>query len=782
MYESEMSIRSDSRYHRQSKSRSRSKNDPLMKRLHDEKRRSGVKHSQPAARAVTIDPNVGLPSTAPHADEPHGMWYTIRKSIRGFWATRETEDTVTNKELYVRTTLRELFVYILFLSTTLVMTFGATNPTMYYLNNALQNVFVGTPYTELTDYAGLFKYLKGTMLDALFVEDWYNNQPVTDYGTPSDLIYYTNKILGLPRIRQLRVKNGSCNVPVEFKEIIFDCFSDYSIGQEATEPFGPDKTVGNGSNDTTNPATTLEPVVVTTAVTVTDATASNKTEIKTSPWIYQTATDTGMASYWGKLATYSGGGYILDLPKSKNESLKLIEKLEARRWLDQATRAVIVDLTVYNANLNYFATVRLCVEMPPTGVLVPTANIRVIKLIKLLTNNDYAVLAFEVIFCLFVAYYIGEELIEISKLKARYFRSFWNILDIIVLTCSTTCIICAICLFMQINENLTKLIAIVNKYVDFESLSFYQITLNNALAITVFCAWIKVFKYLSFNKTMMQLSSTLGRAAKDVASFAIMFFIVFFAFAQLGFFLFGTQLEAYNDVGTASFTLMRIILGDFDFDALYAANRLFGPLFFFMYIFFVFFVLLNMFLAIINDTYSAVKEDLANKRNDFEMSDYIMRGFKRLVRAFHIKRFERKRKGKPKTAVDDKILKNKALVELGRWEDDLKGRGYTEGEIAEVFGKVHTEAAGDSAEVKEQHGDLSALEGRVRKLETALSAILTNFDLALAKLDVMERVKLTRERKLDAIIDNLDGGKFHKTQKKLDLAAQDISSAKKKGG
>ncbi len=40
---------------------------------------------------------------------------------------------------------------------------------------------------------------------------------------------------------------------------------------------------------------------------------------------------------------------------------------------------------------------------------------------------------------------------------------------------------------------------------------------------------------------MMQLSATLGRAAKDVASFAIMFFIVFFAFAQLGFFLFGTQ-------------------------------------------------------------------------------------------------------------------------------------------------------------------------------------------------------------------------------------------------
>ena len=34
-------------------------------------------------RQITIDPNIGLPSTEPHADEPHGIWYTVRKTIRG---------------------------------------------------------------------------------------------------------------------------------------------------------------------------------------------------------------------------------------------------------------------------------------------------------------------------------------------------------------------------------------------------------------------------------------------------------------------------------------------------------------------------------------------------------------------------------------------------------------------------------------------------------------------------------------------------------------------------
>ena len=85
-----------------------------------------------------------------------------------------------------------------------------------------------------------------------------------------------------------------------------------------------------------------------------------------------------------------------------------------------------------------------------------------------------------------------------------------------------------------------------------------------------------------------------------------MFFIVFFAFAQLGYMIFGAQVPDYSSFSNAIFTLLRTILGDFDFYALEKANRILGPVFFLSYVFFVFFVLLNMFLAIINDTYAEV--------------------------------------------------------------------------------------------------------------------------------------------------------------------------------
>lgn len=57
----------------------------------------------------------------------------------------------------------------------------------------------------------------------------------------------------------------------------------------------------------------------------------------------------------------------------------------------------------------------------------------------------------------------------------------------------------------------------------------------------------QLFKYVSFNKTMTQLTSTLARCAKDLAGFAVMYFIVFLAFTQLGYLLFGSKLKDFSD-------------------------------------------------------------------------------------------------------------------------------------------------------------------------------------------------------------------------------------------
>lgn len=76
-------------------------------------------------------------------------------------------------------------------------------------------------------------------------------------------------------------------------------------------------------------------------------------------------------------------------------------------------------------------------------------------------------------------------------------------------------------------------------------------SVTNSSANGYFCVPYQVFKYISFNKTMTQLSSTLARCAKDLAGFAVMFFIIFLAFAQLGYLIFGTQVKDFSTFPSA---------------------------------------------------------------------------------------------------------------------------------------------------------------------------------------------------------------------------------------
>lgn len=74
------------------------------------------------------------------------------------------------------------------------------------------------------------------------------------------------------------------------------------------------------------------------------------------------------------------------------------------------------------------------------------------------------------------------------------------------------------------------------------------------------------------------------------------------------------------------------------YKALLDAHRILGPLFFLTYVFFVFFVLLNMFLAIINDTYSEVKSDLSTQQSEFELGDYFKKSYEKMLDRLNVKR------------------------------------------------------------------------------------------------------------------------------------------------
>ena len=76
---------------------------------------------------------------------------------------------------------------------------------------------------------------------------------------------------------------------------------------------------------------------------------------------------------------------------------------------------------------------------------------------------------------------------------------------------SAICIGLTLYSIIVVENQLSELLQTPDGFADFTSLGDTTKNTNSMIAVTVFFAWIKMFKYISFNKTMTQLSSTLSR-------------------------------------------------------------------------------------------------------------------------------------------------------------------------------------------------------------------------------------------------------------------------------
>ncbi|XP_060635243.2 polycystin-2 isoform X2 [Anolis sagrei] len=713
------------------------------------------------------------PSPSPSPPPPRRLAWAKgwARRLRGLWGTRLMEETTT-REKYLKSVLRELITYLMFLLVLSILSYGMVSSNMYYYTKTMSQLFLDTPVSKmekinfktLSSMEDFWKFAEGPLLDGLYWDIWYNNKTVTENRS---FIYHENLLLGVPRMRQLKVRNGSCLIPEDLQDEIKDCYSVYSVGNEDTAPFG----LRNGT-----------------------------------AWMYTSEKDLKGSSHWGLIATYSGGGYYQDLSKSREKTSDLIAGLKNNLWLDRGTRATFIDFSVYNANINLFCIVRLLVEFPPTGGLLTSWQFQPVKLIHYISTFDFFLAACEIIFCFFIIYYVVEEILEIHIHRLFYFRSLWNCLDVLIILLSVAAIGINIYQTSAVDRMLKELLENQNSFPNFEPLSYWQTQFNSIAAITMFFVWMKLFKFINFNRTMSQLSSTMSRCAKDILGFAIMFFIIFLAYAQLAYLVFGTQVDDFSTFPDSIFTQFRILLGDFDFTEVEETNRILGPVYFTTFVFFMFFILLNMFLAIINDTYSEVKSDMAQQKSEMELSDLIKKEYTKAMVKLKLK----------KTPVDDiseSLRQSGGKLNFDELRQNLKGKGHTDAEIEAIFTKYDQDGDQELTELEHQqmrddlekerdldldrsslnrplsgrsfprslddseedddddsghssrrrgssssgvsYEEFQVLVRRVDRMEHSIGSIVSKVDAVIMKLEIMEKAKLKRKEVLGRLLDGV---------------------------
>ncbi|RTG82090.1 uncharacterized protein DC041_0008743 [Schistosoma bovis] len=173
----------------------------------------------------------------------YSCWSRFTHCIRSAWATRLTEDTMDNRELYIHTTLRELVIYIFFLITLMIVAYGPFNSNTYLLTSSMNTMFLQAQVTNGTDSLStassldvLWSVIQGPIMNNWYSNTWYNTQP---FATANNLtLLYQNRLIGVPRLRQLRMSSNSCMIPVYFADDIKECYGQYQEANEDKKPFG----------------------------------------------------------------------------------------------------------------------------------------------------------------------------------------------------------------------------------------------------------------------------------------------------------------------------------------------------------------------------------------------------------------------------------------------------------------------------------------------------------------------------------------------------------------
>ena len=177
----------------------------------------------------------------------------------------------------------------------------------------------------------------------LRAQNWYNGDaPRNLSGFINDK---SNRLIGWATIRQLRVKSQLCPIQNEISSL---CAHDYSLFNQDERSYYPGWRNQSNNNYSS---------------TILDA------------FKYKSSEQLGTYVYAGDHESYGGGGYVYEFRGRLSSLQSNLSQLHQLGWIDTRTRAVIIQLSLYNANVELFTSVILLIEILSTGGFYPTIHI-----------------------------------------------------------------------------------------------------------------------------------------------------------------------------------------------------------------------------------------------------------------------------------------------------------------------------------------------------------------------------------------------------------------------
>ena len=404
----------------------------------------------------------------------------------------------------------------------------------------------------------------------------------------------STQLLGKLRFRQLRVKpNRGCVISYLAQSYFSECYAEFTDQRQDTAQF---------------------------------TTAENTNGFSWSSGGGLNGQSTRIS---GTYATYPGDGYIVDLPFGTREEFQYeIDRLRSNNWLDLQTRAVFVEFTAYNAAFGNYISNHYLVEQTSSGLWSASTHTYIGSMnVCLFCDSLYLVL--DVVLYVVILWIIYTEMLLLMHacrdrggIRTYCCETVWSLHYCITIVCFLFSLLTRA---FTISGNLTTLENLW-RAADAQNPNYYDITESLRVtdtadfvdAFTTLFLALRIFRYLQYHSRMQQFTKVFVLAGMEIIFFAFMFAFTFFGFVLLGHNIYGAFLSEWSTIIGTFRTLVKMMVGNFDYEAMRQVDMIWTPVYFFCYIIFVFMILVNVFLAILNTSYSSVREARTLEKTRYE--------------------------------------------------------------------------------------------------------------------------------------------------------------------
>lgn len=490
--------------------------------------------------------------------------------------------------------IKEIFIYLIFLFFALMVAYTNKDPNSYTYQKNILSLF-GIKDTEdlgtlknLKTIDDFWIWTNNSLSNGFDSYNWYNAHQTKLDGYLSD---YFSFIISPPMLRQSRVKSESC------KYLISKCYGEYSFYTDEKSDFDPYWR---------------------------DISSTNITSAYLDAFKYKKSSELNSYPYFGLYNLYYGGGYVHRFNDiTKNSIMKDLMSLKGLGWIDVKTRAVFIEFSIFNPNVNLFSYCSILFEFLPTGSLLKSYKIQPILMFDSQKGFSAMVHAINIVYIVYIILLMIKEVRTLIKNGIKeYFCHFWVYIDWIIFGCSwATLIIYLYRLYTQ--NDVLNLIKTDKKQISLQLIGSWNEQLANCVGIASFLGIFKFLRLLRLHAQIAIIVNTLKISMKETVSFIFFFTIVWGSFIQIIYLVLNENTYQFSTVVKTFETTYAMILNKLPPGLINGQNSLFGSLICVFFYVFVVFILLNLLISIITGYFDMIRKDKDLYGKNAEVIDYL---------------------------------------------------------------------------------------------------------------------------------------------------------------